>query len=132
MKELIKRIFLVRKCVSCKKILDYKDFGEAFCFDCKEAYLSAKMAICPECSQEAQKCRCMPPFIKKDDVVVLRKLFFYSKNKAAEPQNRLIYYIKRNKNKRVSSAIARELIPIIKEESVKLNIQELPIVRRTL
>ena len=128
MKELLKRIFLVHKCVSCRKILEYNDFDEAFCPDCKNLYLSAKMAICPECSQEAEKCRCMPPLIKKDEVVVLRKLFFYSKNKSSEPQNRLIYYIKKNKSKRVSRAIACELVPIIKAEAVRLNVQELPIV----
>lgn len=128
MKELAKRILIVHKCVSCKKILDFKDFDEAFCPDCKEKYLASKMAMCPLCSQEAEKCRCMPTFLKKDEAVVLRKLFFYSSNKSAEPQNRLIYFIKRNKNKRVSRAIARELIPIIKEEAIRLNVNELPVV----
>ena len=128
MKELLKRIFLVHKCVSCRKILDCKNFDEAFCSDCREFYLASKMSICPECSQEAEKCRCMPPLLKKVDASAVRKLFFYSKSKASEPQNRLIYYLKRNKSKRVSRAVARELIPIIKAEAVRLNVQELPIV----
>lgn len=128
MKDLIKRIFLVHKCVSCRKILEYKDFDEAFCPSCREIYLAAKMSICPDCSQEAEKCRCMPPLLKKSEVVAVRKLFFYSKSKSSEPQNRLIYYLKRNKSKRVSRAVARELIPIIKAEAVRLNVQELPVV----
>ncbi len=128
MKELLKRIFLVHKCVGCKKILDYNNFDEAFCPSCKELYLSAKMEICSECSREAEKCRCMPPFLENDKAVSLRRLFFYSKNKSREPQNRLIYYFKRNKNKRVSRAIASELVPLIKSEVARLKVEELPII----
>ena len=97
MKELLKRIFIVHKCVSCRKILDFKSFNNALCSDCREGYLGARMDICPECSLEAERCRCMTPLLKKDGALSLRKLFFYSKSKAGEPQNRLIYYLKRHK-----------------------------------
>ena len=128
MKKLFKRIFLVHKCVGCRKILDHNDFDEAFCPSCRELYLSAKMEICPECSHEAEKCRCMPPFLEKDKAVSLRRLFFYSKIRSREPQNRLIYYFKRNKNKRISRAIAAELIPLIKVEVARLKVEELPVI----
>jgi competence protein ComFC len=58
----------------------------------------------------------------------LSKLFFYSKIKSSEPQNRLIYYIKRNKNKRVSKAIALELITLIKSEVSRMELEELPLI----
>ena len=128
MRESFKRIFLVHKCVGCRKILDYKNFNDAFCPTCREAYLSAKMEICPECSLEAEKCRCMPPLLKKDKKTVsLRRMFFYSKNKGGEVQNRLIYYLKRNKSKRVSYAIAGELLPLVNAELAKLKIDEIPL-----
>ena len=128
MKELLRRIFLVHKCVGCRKILDYKYFDEAFCPSCRELYLGARMQICPECSLEAEKCRCVPALLKKDKVLSLRRLFFYSKSKSGEVQNRLIYYLKRNKSKRVSRALARDLLPMIYAELAKFEIDELPLI----
>lgn len=128
MRKELKRIFLVRKCVGCRKILEYESFNEAFCPSCKELYLGARMDICPECALEAEKCRCMPPLLKKEKVVSLRRLFFYSKRKEREPQNRLIYYLKRNKSRRVNSFIASELAPIIRAELGKLQINEPPLI----
>lgn len=115
-KPLLKRIFSVHKCVGCRKILDGKDFERAFCPACREGYLASKMAICPECSLSAEECRCMPPLLKKSKVKSLRKLFFYSKEKGSEPQNRLIYYLKRNKSRRVSADLAIELFALLKKE----------------
>lgn len=127
MNELFKRIFIIHKCVGCHKILDYKDFSEPFCPKCREHYLSKKMEVCPECSAEAHRCRCMPPLLKKDKAVTLRKLFFYSKKKSLEPQNRLIYYLKRNNSKRVNQAVAGELLPLINSELSRLEVNEIPL-----
>lgn len=127
MRELLKRIFLVHKCVACRKILEYKNFNDAFCPSCREKYLAARMGICPECSIEAERCRCMPPMLKKDKGISLRKLFFYSKERASEPQNRLIYYLKRNKSKRASNFVAGELIPLINAELARLDITGIPL-----
>ena len=127
MKKLFKRIFLVHKCVGCRKILDHNDFDEAFCPSCRELYLSAKMEICPECALEAENCRCMPPLLKKDKAVSLRRLFFYSKKKAGEPQNRLIYYLKRNKSKRASAVLSKELLLLINKELAKFKIDGIPL-----
>lgn len=121
MKDYLKRIFIVHKCVSCRKILEYKDFNSAFCPSCRELYLASKMAICPECSLEAEKCGCMPSFLKKDKALGLRRLFFYDKKKSGEPQNRLIYYLKRNKSKRASFFVARELTSLINAERARLD-----------
>lgn len=116
MNENLRRILLVHKCVGCNKILTDKDFDRAFCADCREIYLSAKMEICPECSLDAQSCRCMPKLLKKDKVVAFRKLFFYYKDKRSYPQNRLIYYLKGRKNKRVLSEVAKELSSLLRRE----------------
>lgn len=116
MKELLSRIAFVHKCVGCSKILQKEDFNRAFCFDCREAYLVSKMEICPECALEVKECSCMPKLLKKEGAITFRKLFFYNKHKQSQPQNRLIYYIKRNKSRRVISDIAKELEPIIKKE----------------
>lgn len=127
MKELLKRILVVHKCVSCRSILDYDNFYEAFCPSCREAYLASKMGICPECASEADKCRCKPELLKKDDVLALRRLFFYSKARSGEPQNRLIYYLKRNKSKRASRVVAGELSSLISAELARHEITDKPL-----
>ena len=123
MKDVLKRIFLVHKCVGCRKILGREDFDSAFCPSCRKKYAASKMAICPECSLEAEKCVCMPTFLKKDKALSLRRLFFYSKKRSGEPQNRLIYYLKRNKSKRVSRFVARDLSALITGECARLEIK---------
>ena len=115
MRDLLLRIAFVHKCVGCNKILDKEDFHRAFCFDCREVYLASKMEICPQCSLEAKECTCMPKLLK-NDAKCFRKLFFYNKNKQSQPQNRLVYYLKRNKSKRVVREAAKELEPLIKTE----------------
>ena len=120
MREELRRILFVHKCVGCNKILDKDDFHRAFCFDCREVYLASKMEMCPQCSLEAKECSCMPKLLKKD-ARVFRKLFFYDKSKRSQPQNRLIYYLKRNKSKRVVREAARELETLIKAELEKLD-----------
>ena len=115
MRDMLLRIAFVHKCVGCNKILGKDDFHRAFCFDCREVYLAGKMEICPQCSLEAKECACMPKLLKKD-ARCFRKLFFYNKNKQSQPQNRLIYYLKRNKSKRVVREAAKELEPLISEE----------------
>lgn len=127
MKELLKIIFSVHKCVSCRKILGREDFDSAFCADCREVYLASKMSICPECSLEAEKCRCMPPMLKKNKVKALRKLFFYSKEKGGEPQNRLVYFIKKNKSRRVTRDVAKELKPLIAGELAREELKGKPV-----
>lgn len=127
MKELFKRIFAVHKCVGCRKILKYENFYDAFCPDCYEQYRAARMDICAECSQEAEKCRCVPPLLKKDKTLSLRRLFFYSKNKSAEPQNRLIYFLKRNKSKRVCYALSKDILSLINAELARHEISEIPL-----
>ena len=120
MRDMFLRIAFVHKCVGCNKILDKDDFHRAFCFDCREVYLASKMEMCPQCSLEAKECSCMPKLLKKD-ARVFRKLFFYDKSKRSQPQNRLIYYLKRNKSKRVVREAARELETLIKAELEKLD-----------
>ena len=122
MRDCLRRILLVHKCVGCRRILGDKDFDKAFCKDCNDAFLVAKMQICPECSQEVQLCRCMPRLMKKEGVVTFRKLFFYDKEKRSGAQNRLIYFLKSNKSRRVSREAAEQLCKILREEMTELEI----------
>ena len=128
MREELRRIFFVHKCVGCNKILEEKEFNEAFCEKCKKKYLLAKMDICPECALPAEECGCKPILLKKDNIISLRKLFFYRVDKAYEPQNKLVYFLKRRKSKRVLCAIAKELSQLLKNELERYDSLELPVI----
>ncbi len=54
--------------------------------------------------------------LSSSGALCLCKLFFYSPDRTGEPQNRVIYFIKKNRNKRVSAFLARELTEIAKRE----------------
>ncbi len=122
MNDLFRRMIFVHKCVGCRKILVDREFGKAFCKECNEMYLVAKMNICPECADKVSSCRCMPKFIQKDGALCFRKLFFYDKNNRSEPQNRLVYFLKNNKSTRVSREAARELSELLFEELINFEI----------
>ena len=64
----------------------------------------------------------MPKLMQKDGATAFRKLFFYDKEKRNEAQNRLIYFLKNNKSRRVSFEAARELSKILCEELTDLEI----------
>jgi ComF family protein len=70
----------------------------------------------------------MPPLLKKDKILSLRRLYFYSKDREAEPQNRLIYFIKKNRTNRVNNFVAGELLPLINAELGRFEINEIPLI----
>lgn len=115
-KMLFRKLFVVRKCIKCRRPMDVKDFENAFCPECREKYLRAKMAICPECALEANNCRCLPKLLAKDKIIALRRVFFYSKEHSSEPQNKLIYFLKANKSRRVGRFTAGELYLLLRNE----------------
>lgn len=115
-KMLFKKLVTVKKCVGCNEPLDVTELSEAFCPKCREGYLSAKMAICPDCALAACECKCIPKLLAKDKTIALRRLFFYSKDRRGEPQNKLIYFLKAKRVRRVLAAVAKELYPLISAE----------------
>ena len=125
---LFKKLCVVKKCVRCRDPLDVLDFESAFCPECREGYLSAKMDICSDCSLMASECRCVPRLLAKDKIIALRRLFFYSKDRAREPQTRLIYFLKANKSRRVADFVAKELYALIEEELKAKEICEKPLI----
>ena len=54
----------------------------------------------------------------------LRKLFFYHPEGDTSPQNRLIYFLKHNRSRRVSDFVARELYGELQKEIATLGISD--------
>jgi ComF family protein len=64
----------------------------------------------------------MPTQLSRAGALTLRKLFFYSAKKEKEAQNKLVYYLKHHKSRRVADFAARELSRLIKKELDTLGI----------
>jgi len=69
----------------------------------------AKAKGCPLCSHSAVECDCMPKKMSKAGVLTLKKLTFYRADRAFEPENRLLYFLKQNRNRRVERFAAQQL-----------------------
>ena len=115
----------MRKCVSCKAILPFSEATQAFCPTCDLRWSSSKSETCNECFKSALECICMPKKLSKAGALCLRKLVFYNKNKQNEAQSRIIYFLKRNKNRRAADFIAKELSGAIKKEADILEISDM-------
>ena len=115
-KELVKHLFLTRKCASCRQILSFDEFDRALCSECETAYRVATTEGCPNCLRSAIECTCQPKMLSSSGSLCLRKLFFYHSDKALEPQNKLIYFIKRTPSKRAFEFLADELWGVITGE----------------
>ena len=123
--DFFKSYIFVRKCVSCGEILGYDESENAFCAECSLKWNVSKAQTCQSCFRSAFECTCMPKLLSKSGVPCLVKLGFYDKNKYNEPQNKVIYFLKHNKNKRVAEFIARELVPGIKREAATVGIEDI-------
>ncbi len=114
--EFIRRYFVVRKCGGCGEILDFEHSDSALCDKCSRKLSVAMAQSCPTCFQSAIECSCMPKGMVASGALCLRKLYFYSAQKAHEPQNRLIYYLKKNPNRRIFAFIGGELYRLLSAE----------------
>lgn len=123
-RDYAKRILLVRKCVSCREILDYENFDASFCPDCRLAWQVAKTENCPECYKAATECSCMPTLLSKSGALTLRRLFFYSPSREREAQNKFVYYLKHKKSRRAADFAAAELLGAVRDELDTLGISD--------
>ena len=115
LEEFIERYVFVRKCVGCGKRMGYEYREEAFCDACRISFERAKADFCPECGASMSECRCIPKSLSKAEVLAYRKLFAYRKKHINSPENRMLYFLKDNKNKRVALFLARQMLNLIYE-----------------
>lgn len=114
--EFVRRYITVHKCIGCDEILDYEHSDGAYCEECRMGWNSALNEGCRDCFKPARECLCMPKRLARSGALVLRKFFFYSKEKTDLPEMRMIYFLKRKKYKRLSHFVAEQLLPLMKEE----------------
>ena len=122
-RELAVRLLCVHKCASCRTILSQENFHDALCPKCMEIYRRAKTESCSQCLRSAIECTCQPKMLSASGSLCLCKLFFYQADKAAEAQNKLVYFLKHQPNKRVEKFVAQDLSTILSRELLALGIE---------
>ena len=108
-KEFLERYVFVRKCAGCSELLGYDGRRDAFCPSCRIKWEMAKTRACSRCGDAAVECECMPKLLGKSGMQTLKKLVLYKADRQNEPENRMLYFLKHNKNKRVSAFVAEQL-----------------------
>ena len=113
--EFFERYFCVRTCVGCGERMGYEYREEAFCDACRIDFERAKTVSCPECFASMSECRCIPKPLLSAGVIEYRKLVAYLPSGESNPENKLLYFLKRNKNKRVALFVAKQLVYKLEE-----------------
>ncbi len=108
-KEFVQRYIFVRRCAGCSELLGYDMRNDAFCPACRIEWEMAKTDECKRCGNAAIECECMPRLLSKSGMLTLKKLTLYKAERANEPENKMLYFLKRNKNKRVAHFAAEQL-----------------------
>ena len=117
----IRRLIFVPTCVICKERLSpfpdkkMQTHGKVcLCNDCYKKWREATGELCTRCSMSAYKCICAPKFLK-DKYASIPSLFFYDAE-TENAQNKVIYSLKRIRNKELTEFLAFELYPHIVDE----------------
>ena len=90
--------------------MGYEYRAEAFCDACRISWERAKTFSCPECFAAMSECGCMPKPVSDEGVIAFRKLTAYIGDNASHPENKLLYFLKHNNNKRAAGFAAHQLI----------------------
>lgn len=108
-KDFLERYIFIRKCAGCAELIGYEHRRDAFCPACRIKWEMAKTHTCSRCGNAAVECECMPKLLTKSGMQTLKKLIFYRSVRQNEPENKILYFLKHNKNKRVSAFAAEQL-----------------------
>ena len=111
--DFLKRLFLVRKCVVCRKVMLDDTREEVFCNECRAEYERLKALRCRICGREHRLCRCLPPRLFHDvahavHLIPYRDAFAH----------RLIYVLKRKNDRVTRRFLAGELVRAVRDAGV--------------
>ena len=107
--EFAERYIFVRKCAGCGALIGYEEREDAFCPSCRIGWERAKADGCLFCGRSMIECDCMPKKLSAAGLPFLKKLVAYRPPDAKKAENKAIYFLKRNKNKRVARFMALQL-----------------------
>lgn len=99
------------RCAACGQLLPWSPQAPALCAECGKRWDSEKMECCSICANRVGDCLCQPEEMEKAHSKGLCKLVPYSHQSKNAPQNRMIYRLKKVRDKRTPAFLAQELAP---------------------
>ena len=121
--NVLKKLFVVRKCARCSEILAAGRIDEAFCPSCALDWSAALTESCPVCFKAAVECECMPPMLSKAGALCLHRQFFYKSEDARNAPMSIIYWLKYKKSRRIVDFVARNLCDVVRAELDVLDVE---------
>lgn len=121
--SLLSRLLFPPKCASCSTLLEIDAPPDmAFCPDCQKLWESEQLETCGVCAKRVGDCACLTERMQKAKCKGFYKLVYYFPGKRMRVQNRLIYTVKQNRDRRTVDFLARELFGaverLMKEEAI--------------
>ncbi len=113
------------RCAACNTLLAWRAPHEsvprgaaiegALCPDCATAWMDAEHVECGVCASRVRDCLCMPRLLKTARVHGLFKAVYYIPKKRKETQNRVVYHIKEQGDRRTPHFLTERMAPGIAE-----------------
>ena len=98
-KDVIKRMFITRKCILCNDVISYEN-ELPFCDECFQDWNGVLDTLCNKCGFDSEYCSCLPQKVIKINNCVGTFGVFYKPNSGEKyPANRIVYMLKRDHNK---------------------------------
>lgn len=117
----LRRLIFVPTCVICKERLSpFPDSSISthgkicLCNDCHKKWREATGELCSRCAIPAYRCTCVPKLLS-DNYSNIPSLFFYDAE-TENAQNKVIYSLKRIRNRELTEFLAFELYPHLVDE----------------
>ncbi len=114
--SLFSKLLFPPKCTCCARLLDFEAAEDsALCPDCQKLWESEKRDFCGVCAKEVGHCSCLTERMQKAKCKGFYKLIYYFPGKRTQVQNRLIYAVKQNRDRRTVAFLAGELWSLMRE-----------------
>jgi len=98
------------KCAACGELLPWDgEEKNALCPSCRQEWEREKRSVCAICSRELPRCECMTSEMKKAGCATFCKLVYYRQGDGISVPNRMIYHLKRERDRRASAFAAHEM-----------------------
>lgn len=100
------------KCPVCGELLEWYRHTPvmALCPSCRKTWEDEKLETCGLCSKKVHQCLCVTEEMRKAKCYGFCKTVYYRHGKSKPVQNRLIYYIKRHREKNAFCFLGKELL----------------------
>lgn len=109
------------KCTACGKLLDPDrpdEWGKPFCAACRTEWENEQAEVCGICQKPVPQCTCATPLMQAAKCEPFFKLAYYRSGKKTLVQNRVIFRLKRRRDRILPAFFAEELTDAIRQAEI--------------